>query len=55
MHIGCEWLNVKDARLLSVEDDWEKYKSFILRNAEKYESTKEEEGEVRKVNGGMRK
>ena len=31
--IEAEWLSVKNARLLSVEDEWEKFKSFILRSA----------------------
>ena len=31
--IEVEWLGVKDAKLLSVEDDWIKFKSFILRSA----------------------
>ena len=32
--IEVEWLSVKDARLLSVEDDWEMFKSLILRSTE---------------------
>ena len=32
--IEVEWLNVKNTRLLSSEDEWEKFKFFVLRNAE---------------------
>ena len=31
--IEVEWFNVKDARLLNVEDEWEKCKSIVLRSA----------------------
>ena len=33
LSIEVEWLNVKDARLLNVNDEWEKFKSLILRSA----------------------
>ena len=31
--IEGEWLNVKDTRMLSVEDEWERFKSFVLSSA----------------------
>ena len=31
--IEVEWLNVKDTRMLSVEDEWERFKSFVLSSA----------------------
>ena len=53
--IEAEWLSVKNGRLLSVEDEWEKFKCFILSSAEELCGYYRIGRGGKKVNGGIMK